>query len=217
MGVATGQAIDRVNQFKYWEYMQGAVVVKSYTEDVFVKQYNTAAAAGSLELGKASSLVPGGDKHLEETLFERLRKHYGGDFSRIPNKAGIVFYIPWSPCRNCTYVLIPKIATALDLANRDLVVKFRYDTVYTAENWRKAIKKGRKNFKINDDLWLGERVAKDAYHDLAISSGWAASYHHEPDEGEKGKGTTDGRGKVEEVQKRKLQILQMGWGYGYRT
>jgi hypothetical protein len=93
MGQATAIATRKLDRIRYRD-MQGALVLKDRTA-----QGNEYRAVFVQE--KCPRGVPG-DPHIEESLLAKLRAHYYGDLSRIPNNAGLVFFGRFSPCKQCT-------------------------------------------------------------------------------------------------------------------
>jgi hypothetical protein len=72
--------------------------------------------------------------HVEVELFQKLYGYFG-NFSNIPNNSTIIFAAKWSPCTQCTAQDIPNFLAALDIQNRNIRVKFRFENYYSLTDW----------------------------------------------------------------------------------
>ena len=155
MGRATLAAYNSVLSLEVDKQLQGSVLVKDPGRNTYVEHTQKQLASSG--------------NHIEESLFNKLKSHYGNNPNSIPNNSTIIFFCGWSPCRQCTCDLVPGIVQWLKLPNRGIIVKSRFISYYTKQEVATMMKG---SFGGKDELlWPNEEHAKLAHTPASTTSG----------------------------------------------
>lgn len=151
MGKATHEAQHTLHLYPEQQTMQAAVLVKDPNTPRTYFQ-------------GICSFKDGTGEHVELMLMHMLTERYGQNYVQIPDKSTIIFVSKWSPCRQCIAQTIPGFLQLLQLKERALRVKFRYDTYYSKQDWPFTCKHP-------EHLWSDATEAETAYAKLSRAYG----------------------------------------------
>lgn len=114
--------------------------------------------------------------HVEARLFYRLKTTYG-ELWQVPEGATVILYGHWSPCKQCISDTIPACLGLMKVAERQLRVRFRFDSLYTAANWEANGKSVRPDCG-GKFFWKDAEEAQAAYAKLASPYGMCPMKNH---------------------------------------
>lgn len=102
--------------------------------------------------------------HVEDMLLHQLDVWWG--YANIPANAKIVFYGNWSPCKHCINETIPRAFAKMNIVEKNLRLRFRFNNYYTQDNWQGAGKQTRQESG-GRFFWASADDADNAYMQLA--------------------------------------------------
>ncbi|MFT3856258.1 MAG: hypothetical protein QM742_01670 [Aquabacterium sp.] len=114
--------------------------------------------------------------HVEARLFYQLKAKYG-DLGLVPEGSTVIVYCHWSPCRQCVSDTLTTCLALMKVAERQLRVRFRFDTFYTAANWEAYGKSLRPDCG-GKFFWKDADEAEAAYTKLASPYGTCPMKNH---------------------------------------
>ncbi|MCX5544686.1 hypothetical protein M3A49_35365 [Paraburkholderia sp. CNPSo 3076] len=107
--------------------------------------------------------------HVALRLMRALDEHYG-NVASIPSGATVVFVARWSPCKECTTVLIPDFLRRADIAKKGIRVKFRFENYYVKGAYPRKVSEEHIWKTVGDALAVYETLSRQyGEHELKFA------------------------------------------------
>ena len=154
MGKATHEARGTLLLYPEQKMMQAVLLLKDPSDNKYLQVHGSYGDSGT--------------DHVEMVLMQGLYERYP-EFRDVPNNSTIIFAAKWSPCAQCTTSTIPSFLEKLSPGRKGIRVKFRFESYYTAENWKAAGGELREHG--GKFFWESTEKAQTAYDSLSRKYG----------------------------------------------